>query len=108
MHTALQFLDWLTAWLVSNASAAWPSERERMEDLEDIVRNLKPGSDRKWRVERAVQMTSDPGMPGGQQAVFAVSNTDDGGIYDSPSESRAQAVAGALNALEDHLKQKRT
>jgi hypothetical protein len=107
MHTMLQLRDWLTTWLASNASAAWSSERERLEDLEDILGRLRPGSGRQWLVGRAMQMTGDPGRPGGQQTVFVVSNADDGGIYDSPWESRAQAVADALNALEAHLKQER-
>jgi hypothetical protein len=107
MRSSLQMRDWLNTWLEDHASAAWASDAERLDDLEDVVRRLQPGTGRRWQIERATQMTGDPGGSPGHRTVFVVSNSDDGGLYDSPSELRARSMAGALNALEDHLKKSR-
>jgi hypothetical protein len=107
MKSTLQVRDWLNTWLGTHASAAWSSNSERLEEVEDVVTRLRLGTGRPWRVERGPQMTSNPGDPPGQRMAFSVVNADDGGVYTRPSELRARSIAGALNALEDHLKKSR-
>lgn len=104
MWTALQLGDRLNTWLAATAGGAWPSERERLDDVEKVV-NRRPGTAHrgKWRVQSQEQQAGEPGRPGGYQTVYVVARDDDGGVYDSTSQKRAEAMAEALNALEAHL-----
>jgi hypothetical protein len=91
--------------LAENSGRAWPSDHERVEDLQDIVTNLSLGPPGRWRVESGVQMTSNPGEPARQQAVHVVTKGDDGGVFTTPFQASANAMAGSRNALESHLKE---
>jgi hypothetical protein len=93
-------IEWLDTWLKANASDLWTSDTERRNDLRKVVARVSAVGHPSWRVVPQEQRTGNPGHPGGYRTAYVVVRHGDGGVYEPPSEARAQAMARALNAWE--------